>query len=304
MIYRRYKASLEDENPPKSLKEFDSSKTPLLLPDDSAADRIGAEDKMTEEFHEATGRDYTKLFLSPPPDLADIHTCYEAAVPKSLYRSHPVKRMVSAIKKHLSDSGEVKAILKQCPGLTLDQVGALVYYTSDIRPFGGKYETNTFKLLNMALVSRDPEQIEPWRPFLYHALSAQKFLPPFIGTTYRGLDKPVSGLSKQYAHGGEVSWVAFSSSTKNKKQMENFSTKGIKYGTWMVIEGRSGIEVPFSLFPNEEEVLFFPNTKFSVKSVLTNELKEMVVGHANLDILHLQEQDPTMQSRIRPITLD
>jgi len=63
-------------------------------------------------------------------------------------------------------------------------------------------------------------------------------------------------------------------------------------GTWMIIDVIEGKDLsPYSIFP-EEEVLLTPNSVFSVKDMLSSDMKE-VLGHStNLDVIHLI-QKPT-----------
>ena len=101
--------------------------------------------------------------------------------------------------------------------------------------------------------------------------AAGKYLPKFEGTTYRAIEKPLTKLSSQYVPGGKVLWVPFTSTTKDLNVMRQFAYQ--QTGTWMILHGTQGIDITFSLFPSEQEVLFFPNSEFSISSILTDKMK-------------------------------
>jgi len=129
-----------------------------------------------------------------------------------------------------------------------------------------------------------------WHPFLYYAMGARDYLLKYKGVSYRGIDKPVLAISKQYRQGGVVTFIAFTSTSKDKDVINNFNSLE-EGGMWFILEGYDGIEVPFSLFPTESEVLYFPNTTFTVTNVLIkSEMKKLASIPSNLDVLQLQQK--------------
>jgi hypothetical protein len=123
---------------------------------------------------------------------------------------------------------------------------------------------------------------------LYFTLQAKKFLNPWQGTAYRGIDQALTTLSDQYVHDAVVVWDAFTSTTTSDSLVQAFS--GSNIGTWMVIEVKEGYQLPFSLFPMENEVLLFPNSSFKVTAVVTNEIKKLLKFPVGLDVIHFRQE--------------
>jgi hypothetical protein len=111
-----------------------------------------------------------------------------------------------------------------------------------------------------------------------------RFFVNCLGTVYRGIDKPLSKLSSDYKAGNAVTWITFSSTTTNGDVIKKFSDK--HEGTWMIIKGViDGIQIPFSLYPSENEVLLYPNTMLVVNNIFTKDMKMLTKQPEGLDII-------------------
>jgi len=175
-------------------------------------------------------------------------------------------------------------------GLTLDETLAVVYYSSDARSYGGKREDSPFMSLNRVLATRNFNELENWKPFLYFLLMGLYKIPDYRGEVFRALDKPVLQLSKQYKPGNNVVWVAFTSTSRNRSVMDSFSTKSS--GTFMLLDISEGKDISEISVFMEEEVLLLPNAYFVVKDVLSDHLKKLLKLPECMDALYLV-QSPT-----------
>jgi len=83
--------------------------------------------------------------------------------------------------------------------------------------------------------------------------------------------------------------VAFSSTSKNKDQISNFSQNDI--GTWIILTITEGKDISsFSMFQNEEEVLLLPNTYLKVEGIMTENMKVLMnINKPNLDVIELKQ---------------
>ena len=90
-------------------------------------------------------------------------------------------------------------------------------------------------------------------------------LPPVKAKLYRGID--CTFKSAEYTTGGRICWPAFSSASESLAVAKEFSAGDS--GTLFFLLSRSAKAIAaYSRFPEEEEVLFPPNTTFSITSVL------------------------------------
>eukprot|EP01124_Arcella_intermedia_P016532 TRINITY_DN23152_c0_g1_i1.p1 TRINITY_DN23152_c0_g1~~TRINITY_DN23152_c0_g1_i1.p1 ORF type:complete len:552 (+),score=133.91 TRINITY_DN23152_c0_g1_i1:3-1658(+) len=185
--------------------------------------------------------------------------------------------------------GDLLLAQMQQDRLTEDEAGALVYYTLDCTRFGGAREDNLFLILNGMLAKRCLE--EEWKPFTYFLMRALKKIPNYKGKVFRGLNKPLTQLSKLYKTGSCIVWVAFTSTSLDNKISKQFSKSNS--GTWMILEVIEGKDIsPYSLF-KEKEVLLLPNTYVKVKEIMSSSLKEVAGINQNIDVIHfIQEATP------------
>lgn len=63
----------------------------------------------------------------------------------------------------------------------------------------------------------------------------------------------------------------------------------------MVIEAYDGVAIPFSLFPNEKEILFYPNTRIQVVSVLQSNFKALLQIPETYDVIEFKQVDDTLK---------
>jgi hypothetical protein len=203
----------------------------------------------------------------------DVHAALEESLGAELWSSAPYENLRRVVLKY-AKSRTIENILNENSGLTVNAVLSLVYFTADIQKFKGAKTDNIYFLMNQALQSRDFSNITRWNGFVFYLFEAKEYLPKFrgmllytlnssdssVGTVYRSIDKPISEM---YEEGHNVNWTSFSSTTTDENVIKAFSQK--HSGTWMIIKGvTDGIQIPLSLFPNENEVLLFPNTTLRV----------------------------------------
>jgi len=227
-----------------------------------------------------------------PPDFVQpnisIHESVSIAM-KSLWvpPSTLSTQLHEIIDAHVSDTQSVVDARDQF-NLTYGETCAIVYYTADARKFGGTLEQCVFRAVNLILVSR---QIgDDWRPFLWFLIRGLEKLPDVQKQVFRGIDQPLTKLSKQYKPNNKVVWVAFTSASQNKEMMNQFSQSVKNQGTWMALNVTRGKDISeISLFKNETEVLLLPNTTFLVKDVLSDDMKAVVNVSTDMTVMHLAE---------------
>eukprot|EP01103_Thecamoeba_quadrilineata_P002505 TRINITY_DN12456_c0_g1_i1.p1 TRINITY_DN12456_c0_g1~~TRINITY_DN12456_c0_g1_i1.p1 ORF type:complete len:462 (+),score=15.55 TRINITY_DN12456_c0_g1_i1:106-1491(+) len=225
-------------------------------------------------------------FKLEPTDIK-IHDCVKLAVGDLLWNSDVYQNIYRDIKEHIKNNEEVQKALKKSPKLTKAEICSLLYFTSDT--FDEKV-ASVYQLLNRALTSRNSQNLEVWLPFLYYMYEAKKHLPHYQGVVYRGIRSSITTMSSHYFHGNCVVWPAFSSTSKNQTVMEDFA-KGVgNNGTWMIINIKEGIELPFSLIPTEDEVLLFPNTVVQLDQILTVNTKKIFKVPPELDVMELTQR--------------
>ena len=101
-----------------------------------------------------------------------------------------------------------------------------------------------------------------WEDYL--VMSALRKLPRVTGRMlYRGVRGEVSLDKDHYHKGNVVTWSALSSTTPDMETTKTFLAKGAKggeaTGTLSIIDKGWGYDIqPYSLFPDEEEILLEP----------------------------------------------
>ena len=118
-----------------------------------------------------------------------------------------------------------------------------------------------------------PKEVGQCSYYIVHAQSALGSLPTHVGKVFRGMNVLLN--RNIYAPGNQITWQAFSSSTKNQTKTINFVNllSGRKLsGSLFVIDSITGKDIRhFSAYPSEEEVLFPPNSQFKVEKILASE---------------------------------
>ena len=161
-------------------------------------------------------------------------------------------------------------------GFTEDDAAALAMYTYD---FGSSmFEYNPYRLLNTALVGRNTAGLARAKDALYLVMTALRKLPKVRGRIlYRGVRSEVNLDKDHYHEGNIITWPAFSSTSPDSKATKAFlssgSVRGKKAsGVFFIIENGWGYNIqPYSMFPDEEEILLEPERQFKVKSVIESE---------------------------------
>ena len=109
---------------------------------------------------------------------------------------------------------------------------------------------------------------------MYLVMTALRKLPRVTGQVlYRGVRGEVNLDKDHYSKGNTVFWPVLSSTSPNMNATNAFLAKGLKggkaKGTLFVIGKAWGYDIqPYSLFPDEEEILLEPERQFHVVSVL------------------------------------
>jgi hypothetical protein len=160
-------------------------------------------------------------------------------------------------------------------GLDADEAGALMLYTM---------ESELYPTLNRLLRQRDRQLLKPFFPYLLLLLTAQRKLPKYVGTVWRGV-KGID-LRASYPKGKEFYWWAFSSTTKELSTLQNpmfLGTSGVR--TVFNIQVSAGVDLArYSMFQgsaSEAEVLLYPGTKLKV-------VDAMDMG-SGLHMIHLEQ---------------
>jgi hypothetical protein len=107
--------------------------------------------------------------LSIDDPLLSIHEALAQGVGRELWESPPYRRLRDLVVKYANSTNILKN-LQAYPGLSLNAILALVYYTSDVRRFHGKKTDNVFALINEAINSREPDAIGQWDAFVFLSL--------------------------------------------------------------------------------------------------------------------------------------
>ena len=167
-------------------------------------------------------------------------------------------------------------------GFTAEDAAAVALYTLDFGPNG--YAYNPYRLINRALI-RTTEELKTKGINAEEAMKttgvgrlaltvmqALRKLPRTTGRTlYRGLREAVD--TSTYMEDEVVVWHGLSSTSPDIKAVKAFLAKGSKSGkasgTLFVIENGWGYDLqPYSLFPDEEEVLLEPGRNFRVQGII------------------------------------
>ena len=120
-------------------------------------------------------------------------------------------------------------------------------------------------------------ELKRYGDYIVHTERALSSLPTHVseilGNVYRGIKVLLN--PDIYAPGKRITWQAFSSSTKKQSATLDFVNvlPGRKLsGSLFVIDSITAKDIRhFSAIPDEEEVLFPPNSQFKVEKVVTSE---------------------------------
>lgn len=171
---------------------------------------------------------------------------------------------------------------------TAEDAAAIAIYTFD---FGPKKEAyNPYRLINRALMGEG--DLEKVRGILHILLTALRKLPHSKGRLlYRGVKDKIR--RDIYTSGNVVMWPSLSSTSPDMKAVKKFLAEEDEHdgsddddddneghsdenvarkGTLFIIENAWGYNIqPYSLSPEQEEVLLEPKRQFQVESVIESE---------------------------------
>lgn len=155
-------------------------------------------------------------------------------------------------------------------GLTKEDVEAVALYTFDFGP--ENYTSNPYRIINNALMSNDDDDLLKASGVLFLVMRGLRKLPRFTGNTlYRGIREGVN--VDAYKEGKMVVWHGLSSTSPDmngtKAFLANSPGDKKKKGTLFIISGGWGYDIqPYSMFPEEAEILLEPGRQFRVQSVI------------------------------------
>ena len=128
-------------------------------------------------------------------------------------------------------------------------------------------------IINRSLVEMNCAWLQMATGILYLVMTALRKLPRVTGMTlYRGVRNEVKMDGDHYHEGNTITWPALSSTSPHMKTVKTFTAKGSKTGkatgTLFTIENGWGYDIqPYSLFPEEAEILLEPERQFKVISI-------------------------------------
>ena len=165
-------------------------------------------------------------------------------------------------------------------------VTALYVYTFELKD----QPEQIYGAMNKAMRDHDRAALEFWLPLIWHVDQALLALPAYRGPLYRGIDCRFNESS--YKQGLKVCWPAFSSASAQREVAEEFVKGG--EGTLFILQSLSARAISaFSKYPEEEEVLFRPNTLFTITSTLygTSEIGKFYSDVDNIAMAEVSGQD-------------
>ena len=161
-------------------------------------------------------------------------------------------------------------------GFTEDDAAAIAMYTYD---FGeDDFESNPYRFINSNLAKRNYAGLQKASGLLYLVMTALRKLPRVTDKTlYRGVQSKMNLDEDHYCQGNVIIWPALSSTSPDLNATKEFlakgSTSGNAAGTLFIIENGWGYDIqPYSLFPDEGEILLELERQFKVVSVIEAEL--------------------------------
>ena len=151
----------------------------------------------------------------------------------------------------------------RCQGVTLSPLHIVPIYVYTYELAGDCDQI--YGAMNRAMRNHDEGAVTFWRPLIWHLDCALAVLPDFKGKLFRGINVRFS--EEVYQTGKTVTWPAFSSASAMQSVAEEF-VKGDD-GSLFFVQSASAKEISrFSKFPDEVEVLFRPNSTFTITSTL------------------------------------
>eukprot|EP01006_Ploeotia_vitrea_P051550 TRINITY_DN67577_c8_g1_i11.p1 TRINITY_DN67577_c8_g1~~TRINITY_DN67577_c8_g1_i11.p1 ORF type:complete len:1276 (+),score=127.69 TRINITY_DN67577_c8_g1_i11:575-3829(+) len=187
--------------------------------------------------------------------------------------------------QRLNTKDKDDSFMKKYGKMSRDHIMALYVYS---------YECDIYKVVNNAVRKCDTKVIEEWKPFLYYLINALRVLPKEKETmkVFRGISVNVDRAL--YKVGQEVRWASFSSSSGDQSVAQQFLGDSAAGGTIFIISTQSAASIQqFSAYPEEDEVLFPPNTEFTVQNVLSKKTADLL--HLSSLIIELKETKASIE---------
>lgn len=233
--------------------------------------RVGDDDGIVDLDFTVTDSDpdmYVHLYTGEYRIPSITAALVEAGIDRGL-ASYAEKRCMGSAERAESEG-------KLFDGFTKEDAACVALYTCD---FGGNlFDSNPYRLLNIALMDNNGDSIRSVRGLFFLVMSALRKLPRCSGPTlYRGIRNDID--KDKYKVGKKVVFHGFSSTSVNMATVKAFLASsvdpergGCSSGTLFVIEDAWGYDIqPYSMFPEEKEILLEPERCFVVNSVIEAE---------------------------------
>ncbi|UJR11562.1 hypothetical protein I4U23_015742 [Adineta vaga] len=179
-----------------------------------------------------------------------------------------IMRFIKLAKKHCMFPNEHQ--------LNKDEAAAIYLYTMELSEDECIYRT-----LNQTLRLDDRSKIRPWFPYLRLLDSAVSKLPNVEDVVWRGVDKDVSEAFKK---GQKITWWSISSCSTSIDVISIFLGNASQSTLFSIKCLNGKCIAAYTCFPNENEVILMPGTKFEV-------VADPLHHHGGLHIVHLREID-------------
>lgn len=166
-------------------------------------------------------------------------------------------------------------------GVTLEESAAIFLYTTEW-PSG---EKSFYSYFNEAARKNKRSLLKPYGQYLRLLESGLNKLPPIQAVVYRGFKHDATN---DYKNKQQFVWRSVSSCSRNVRVLIVNGFLGPEdQGTLFIISAKNAKDIHlFSKFPEENEVMIMPNTKFRV----TREAKkENVEGLGTFSVIYLEE---------------
>eukprot|EP01106_Pelomyxa_sp_JSP_P003940 TRINITY_DN1599_c0_g1_i1.p1 TRINITY_DN1599_c0_g1~~TRINITY_DN1599_c0_g1_i1.p1 ORF type:complete len:355 (-),score=37.74 TRINITY_DN1599_c0_g1_i1:227-1291(-) len=173
----------------------------------------------------------------------------------------------------------------RAPQFSAEDAKALFYFT-----YKGPANFNIFTHMNKAMREENQAALEQLRPMIFHVSVALSKLPCVPACcVYRGINVVLEKTA--YRRDSEFIWNAFSSTSRNVEVGKSFCAGAV--GTLFLLHVNTGKNISqYSQFPNEEEVLMPPNSRFHVVSWLSDNMKAVLNLPRTLSVVELEEIKP------------
>eukprot|EP00667_Euglena_gracilis_P000032 EG_transcript_32 len=225
-----------------------------------------------------------------------------------IFQPKPIEKMAAdaLMKAH--------ELQRQQPGVSPRHVVAIFVYTyellypqkdkplAELGPTSDPVRRNgqIYSVINAVMrakpTPKTKNQITFWSPLISEIDMALQGLPVFHGEVYRGVKNPVERGG--YQIGKHYEWRGFSSTSRSKRKAETFVHNGTLFFLTIssqVVDGPRRIS-KYSRYPDEDEVVFRPNSAFTVTLPVT---RDKLIARDNLrDEVQMdfreREQAPTV----------